>query len=52
MSLDWDFSSAGGAAMDEDDEVLASNEGSEEVLYVLSALQRWQSGHGSLFSGL
>lgn len=30
MSLDWDFSSAGGAAMDEE-EVLASNEGSEEV---------------------
>lgn len=31
MSLDWGFSSAGGSAMDEEDEVLASNEGSEEV---------------------
>lgn len=38
MSLDWGFSSAGGAAMDEEDEVLASNEGSEEVTHVLSVL--------------
>lgn len=38
MSLDWGFPGAGGAGMDEEDEVLASNEGSEEVTHVLSAL--------------
>lgn len=37
MSLDWGFSSAGGAAVEED-EVLASNEGSAEVPYVPSEL--------------
>eukprot|EP00903_Cladosiphon_okamuranus_P016219 g14966.t1 len=42
MSLEWDFSSAGDATMDEDDEVLASNEGSKEDRYfdsVVGALE-------------
>lgn len=31
LDLDWDISSAGGGDMEEEEEVFASNEGSEEV---------------------
>lgn len=31
MDLDWEFSSEGGGAMEGEDEVFASNDGSEEV---------------------
>lgn len=49
MSLDWGFSSAGSASMDEEDEVLASNEGSEEVPNVNTLHLDFAKSHNSAF---